>query len=101
MSKELEMNNKEQWADEVLQSLDGIQKAKPNPELFAKITNKLYAEKQSKIIPLKQLGWVAAAACLLLALNIYTFDLRIKSEENTIDETVAENKIIHEFALYK
>jgi hypothetical protein len=95
------MNKKEKWAEEVLQSLTGINKAVPNPDLFAKITLRLQADKQTNIIPLHQLRWVSVAACVVVALNIYAITMRAKSVNEQVTKESAQYILINEYTLYK
>lgn len=94
------MDKKEQWANEVLQSLDGIKSAEPQADLFAKITAKIAKEKVVKIIPLKHLRWVAAAACVIIGVNIYVFNSGINSAKNTNVNTIEVYEILSDYSLY-
>lgn len=90
------MNQKEEWANEVLQSLDGIKRAEPQGDLFAKITAQISEEKIVKIIPLKRLVWVAAAACIIIAVNVYSFTPELTSVENQLVKT----ELLTDYSLY-
>lgn len=94
------MDKKEQWANEVLQSLEGIQRAKPNANLFAEITAKL-PKKTVKIIPLKRLRWAAVAACVIIAANIYVFSSGINQTQQNITTNAEEYGLVTDYALYK
>jgi hypothetical protein len=61
--------NKEQWINEVMNSLEGITPAQPDDGLFERITEKLRKPQTTKIMNPYPAQW-AAAAILLLALNI-------------------------------
>lgn len=63
-------NNKEKYITEVFDSLKGSKRAKPNPNLFAKIENRIFGE-EAKIIPITQWRMAAAAAVVILAMNIF------------------------------
>jgi len=95
------MNNKEKWADEVLHSMDGLRRAEPADDLFDKILDKIAEKKQAVIIPIKRLRWLAAAACLVIGLNIYVFSIGMKSsqKENTSESQSIE--LLTDFSLYK
>jgi len=95
------MNKKGKWVDEVLQSLDGIQRAEPANDLFDKIMAKLPEKKQSVIIPIKRLRWLVAAACLVIGLNIYVLSIGIRSsqKENTSESQSIE--LLTDFSLYE
>ncbi len=95
-----EMKNKEQWANEVLQSLEGIQRAEPSADLFAKISQKLPKEKVIKMIPLKHLKWVAAAACVLIVINIFVFKSSIQTEQPNDYNYKVENNLLTNYSIY-
>ncbi|GAB5554838.1 MAG: hypothetical protein Sapg2KO_44290 [Saprospiraceae bacterium] len=58
-------DEKEKWMEEVLQSMKGIQRAKPMPELLTKIENQIASSKM-EVVHLRQLRYVAAIIVLLL-----------------------------------
>lgn len=93
------MKEKEEWADDVLRSLDGLQRAEPNVELFARITNKV-TQKTIRIIPLKPLAWVAAAACFIITINLYTFYNTTQISDNT-NLNKSEYSLVMDYSLYK
>ncbi len=93
------MDKKLQWADEVLESLNGIQRAKPSNELFDKIMLELPKNKQNQIIPLKRLRWIAAAACLVVGLNVVVFSSKISTKQ--ITENTENYHLINDYSLYE
>lgn len=94
------MNKKEQWASEIMQSLDGMQRAEPKTDLFAKITAQLPVKKQAKIVPLKHLRWIAAVACAIIAVNIYVFDASIKSKKQTTYSQSMKTNLVTNYYIY-
>lgn len=67
-----EFNKKEQWLNEVMSSLDGVQRAQPKDDLFASIEAAL----PSNIVPIRtiakqRLYWLGLAASLLISINVY------------------------------
>lgn len=93
------MDKKEKWAEDVLNVLDNVEQVEPKPELFNKINRQLFETRQVKIIPLKQVKLVAAAACLVFAVNVYVFASNIKS--NQITKTTERQDLLTEYTLYK
>ena len=66
----MEQNNKkEQWITEVLNSAEGMAKARPAADLYEKVMRDLDNPQSPKIIRLPVKQW-AAAAILLIALNV-------------------------------
>jgi hypothetical protein len=60
--------NKDKKINEILNSLDGIQRAEVSPFLYSGIINKLKGHE--KIAPVKVVWLAAASLCLLFLLNI-------------------------------
>ncbi len=58
--------NREKQVDEIMNSLDRLKQAEPNPYLYAKIITKINAGRE-EYTPLKMV-WLAAASFLLLLL---------------------------------
>ncbi len=63
-------NKKEKWIDSVLGSTSGMSRAQPDLGLFDRINEALELA-QVKIIPMYYVKIAAAAAVILLAINIY------------------------------
>lgn len=61
--------SKEEWIDEVIGSVKGIQRAKPGADFFDKVSAGLSRPAKRKVFELPVKQW-AAAAVILLALNI-------------------------------
>ena len=74
-------DDKEKWIEDVFDSMKGSQRAKPSTELLAKIEQQIGVT-ESKIIPIYSFRMVAAAAILLLVLNV--FAVRQFMESNTV-----------------
>lgn len=66
------MSTKDKRFDNILNSMQGSQRAKPRPELFDAIQRKIRQPKV-KILPMYQLRAAAAVGLLLLTLNVYAF----------------------------
>lgn len=94
------MDKKEQWANKVIQSLDGMQKAEPSADLFAKITAQLSTEKVDNIIPLHRLSLVAAVACIFIVANIYIFNNNIKNKQENIYSQTTETTLLSNYLIY-
>ncbi|MER3471468.1 MAG: hypothetical protein C4330_09060 [Chitinophagaceae bacterium] len=71
----------EKCIEQILNSLDGMQRAEANPFLFQKIKNRMQ-QKDEPIISL-QMGWrLALALATVIALNMFTFQ-HFKNEHNS------------------
>lgn len=86
------MRKKQQWINDVLSSLDGIQRAEPDGELLTQIMAKLPENPLLTVIPVWQLRWEGVAACLLLALNFYV--LNVGSELTTTVSATSQTPIV-------
>lgn len=90
------MRKKQQWTNDVLSSLDSIQRAEPDAELLTQIMAKLPENPLLTVIPAWQLRWGGVAACLLLALNLYA--LGVDSNQPTATNEMA---LISDYSLYQ
>jgi hypothetical protein len=94
------MEKKEQWKDEIIQSLNGMQQAKPPADLFSKIQaniNKTNAD----IIPLAKIKWIAVAASILLLANVIGIkQYQTKQQSVELNQSTAESSFISNYNLY-
>jgi hypothetical protein len=100
----MENMDKEKWMDAILQSMRGSHRAKPRPELFAKIENQFY-DPAAKVIPVFKLRVAAAAALFLLIFNVFSMrqyaqNAQSDTAENLI-ESESDQQLISNFNLYK
>ncbi len=95
------MDKKEQWINEVFKSVEGMEKASPSAELFAKISKDLPVKREVKVISFTQLKWMAVAASLVVGINILVFTSSLKENETTAIQSPNEYKLITDLALYK
>lgn len=97
-------NNKEKWITEVFDSLERSERAKPSAELFAKIESRIQ-DSQAKIISIPQWRIAAAAAVLVLSLNLfalydYTQNRVLSSATTTMDNSVP-SPLISDYNIYE
>lgn len=91
---------KEEWKNKVLNSLEGIQRAKPSKEVYLAIENEIYTIKRISTI---QLRWAVAAASLILVMNLFVFNLEENSpssSEASLDNS-NEYELLSNFTLYE
>lgn len=62
---------KENWKDDVLHSLDGIESAAPPAELYGKIRYKVLNMRQLQVVRRSYIAVAAAGLALLLTANIW------------------------------
>lgn len=92
------MDHKDKWVDDILTSIDKIDRAQPRENLLDDILNEL---PQTKIIPLRKLYWVAAASVILVSLNIASI---ATSDNNSSDNEFSDNRSIcltTDYSLYE
>ena len=75
-------DEKEKWMEDVFQSMKSSQRAKPRPDLFVKIQDRIGVG-DAKIVPLRQWRYATAAAVLLLLIN--TVVLIYSSQQNQVN----------------
>jgi len=93
----MKQNDKEKWMDEVLQSMEGSQRAKPKLELFSKIENQILAP-QGKVIQFNQWKYAAAAAVLIFLVNTsalmyFNQNVGLTNEDVTITDAYNQSLI--------
>ncbi len=60
----------EQWKDEVMDSLNGLERVKPNPFLFAKIRDRIGRQEAIETVGPAGLRLAFASIAILVAINI-------------------------------
>ena len=79
--KEDKKNDREEWIDSVMNSLDGMQRAQVNPFLYRKIADKLEKKPALKAYVSPSKLWIATLSfVVLLAINVAAI---IKHSRNT------------------
>lgn len=81
--------DKENWMEDVLGSLEGSKRAQPNPGLFARIESQIETP-EAIVIPVTQWRLAAAAAILLLMLNVFAMRQYAQRYEVNTDELVVD-----------
>ena len=81
------MNN-EKRIEEVMNSLDGIQQAEPNPFLYNRILNRINSA-SGEYAPVKLVWLAAASLALIFLLNFTAIRRTISGTENKTIESVA------------
>lgn len=91
--------NKEQWMEGVFSSMKGSQRMQPSADLFTRIENEI---SKSKVIPLFQWKYAAAAAAIVIFANI-TSVLYYTQNIETIDNSVSlmyDQSLISTYQIY-
>lgn len=92
------MEQKERWANEVFASIEDMKRANPSDDLFEQIHAKLQNTVQVKIIPLRNLAWAAAVACVMITVNILALNFNTKGENRS---SAAIEQILTDYTLYQ
>jgi hypothetical protein len=97
-------DEREKWMEDVFQSMKGSRRATPGPELFAKIEGQIEAS-NGKIIPMPQWRYAAAAAALVLVVNVtalvyYNQNAGITQEEVAVASVYSES-LISNYQIYE
>ncbi|CCH00617.1 hypothetical protein FAES_2608 [Fibrella aestuarina BUZ 2] len=88
----------QQWINDVLGSLDGLQRAEPSPFLYAKIRNRLNG--QPVAYAPKKLVWLVAASFALLALLNWRLVASSTVPTNVPSESASLRALASEWQLY-
>ena len=95
------MKQEEQWANEVLNSLNTIKRARPSEQIINKIESIIDENENIKIIPLTQLKWIAAAAITIIALNIYALNIQDNTSKNQIEFSENNSSLLSDYTFYQ
>lgn len=98
----MKKNDKEKWIDDVFGSIKGSERARPKSDLFGKILNEIETP-NTRIIPLFQLRVIAAAAVVLLILNIAVLRQSIQNSYSNTEVWITENteeSVISNYNIY-
>lgn len=97
-------SDKEKWMEDVFESMKGSQRARPQPELLEKIMKNIDAP-EAKVVPMYQWRIVAAAAVLLLVLNIFALNHYTQNSVSSSGELAVEDAssqlIISNYKIYE
>ena len=97
-------DEKEKWIEDVFQSMKGSQRAKPQPDLFVKIQNRIGVV-DAKIVPLHQWRYAAAAAVLILLMNMtalvyFNQQNKVNYEDVAVEDTYNQS-LISSYQIYE
>ncbi len=93
---------REQWIDEVFQSMEGSRRAQPKPDLLARIEQRIDGE-ETRILPISLRRIAAVAAILLLMLNGFAISQFSQSSATMAEEpagSVYDLPLISDYNLY-
>lgn len=93
------MKRKEEWINDVFNSIEGIKRASPPNDLFIKVESLLSRKGKNYYIPIRKLSWSVAAAIFLIAINIYSISSSMKIN-NKEKEGFEQLQILTDFTLY-
>ncbi len=86
--------------NEILNSIEGSQRAKPKMDLLGKMERIIY-EIEGIMIPMNRIKLVAAAAAIMLILNLSVLNLYFQSnQEGDLLEIQHSTALITDFKLY-
>ena len=82
------MNQKENWIQETLNSINNINRAEANEELYDNIVQRLQKRETKGITLQSNLVWrVAASITILIGLNVFTLLSQHSNNENKTGES--------------
>lgn len=83
------------WKDDILNSMEGHEKARPSEDVFQKITMAI----QEKPLSKKQWLAVAASVALILSANIY-FMLTYDSIVTETEQEESYSSLVNDYTIY-
>jgi len=95
--------DKEEWMEDVFQSMKGSQRATPPADLFNKIEQEIYQPK-GRVVPFKQWQFAAAAAVLLLIGNalsvVYYKNSTVSFEQDSATIELYSEPLVNSYQIY-
>ncbi|MEJ8840871.1 hypothetical protein WG954_00655 [Lacibacter sp. H375] len=88
--------NQEQWIDEVMGSLQGIQPAEGNPYLHTRVLARLQQNPARQAVQVKWVYTVAIAFTVMLLLNVMGWNMSFNNDEQ---DSVDIETVINEYEL--
>ncbi len=80
---------KNKYVEDILNSLDGMQRAEPGAGLYDKIEGRLSGKAATTIIPLRRVSFAAACVLLLIAVNIIFMSMQHTKKDNSMLEVAS------------
>jgi hypothetical protein len=93
---------KEEWMNDIIRSLEGSSRARPDDALFNKIKQQINTV-EGRIIPLTRLRAVAAAAVVLLLINVAMLSQYTQTVAGTQADLAADDspyKVLSDYNVY-
>lgn len=92
----------EQWKNNILSSLAGMEKAQPDPDLFLKIKNKIETQEQ-KTIREPKVAWLSVAAVILMIIcsNVIVIQNYYENQETPQAEANFDVSISRDYNIYR
>ncbi|GAB3687665.1 hypothetical protein GCM10027592_01520 [Spirosoma flavus] len=85
---------KEKWINDVLRSVDGIERAEPSPFLYAKIRHRLFEAAPTVFLPTRTVWLVVTSFALLLLLNWRVVSQQVQpSDADDLSTVVSEMQL--------
>ena len=95
---------REEWVNEVLQSKQGIRRAKPRPDLFADISDRI-STSGGKVIPIFQWKYAISAAAIILLINVSALFYYNKNSNDSYSTIAVEDtygqSIVSSYQIYE
>lgn len=97
-------DEKEKWIEGVFDSMKGSQRAKPGPVVFAKIKTQITGS-TTKVVPMHQWKNAAAAAAMILLVNVtallYYNQINMVSYDDAVVTDTYSQSLISSYQIYE
>ena len=95
-------DEQEKWVNEVMDSLQGMQRVEPPVDLFESIEARINKLK-GKVIPMRQIRWSIAIAAVLLLLNMVAIrSYTVKNNDGYASvEMTGDTQLVSDFKIYE
>lgn len=94
------MQDKEKWIESVWKSMEGSQRAQPDPALLQRIQGALFTPK-TEMLPISFLRMAAAACVLLVAVNVAVLLNYAQTQNSNYTDTTEDTALLTDFQIYE
>jgi hypothetical protein len=93
--------DKQQWTEQVMNSLDNLPPAAPVRDLYGRIEQEITRVKRERVIPLRTVSAAAAVLLLLLAVNYLSiFSKHPSAKAATMEDVTKYYQLNNDYAQY-
>lgn len=95
------MQHQEDWIDEIMSSINGIQPASPSGAMLHIIQERIASTQAQVFVSVRKLAWAAVAAVLLIVINFFTLSLQTDNTGENSSNNPYQQTLLTDYTLYE